>query len=281
MTRTALYVAPHLDDVALSCAGGVLAKIARGDRVVVCSVFTDTKHRTMMHRRQGEDHRAWYRAGAEDVHLHFDDAPDREGIPKTFTALMLGPPPSRALVKEVRAAIAAQVRRFEPDEVWFPLAIGNHIDHRAVFEARAAAGKIRTYFYADRPYAFTPALADLRHAELIGSRARTRWSPDAIARQLVVGGCRAFVTDDEHDAVCAELSARLYAARTPTGLVRKNHTLRYPMPALAPAAALIECYRSQTRALFGKTEVARLWKRHATIRGGWFETASTLSTRRT
>ena len=114
MTRTALYPAPHLDDVALSCGGGVLARIARGDRVVVCSVFTDTRNRTTMHRRKAED--AWYRAGAEHAHLGFDDAPDREGLPLTFTALMLGPPPSRALVK-VRAAIAAQIRRVAPDEV--------------------------------------------------------------------------------------------------------------------------------------------------------------------
>ncbi len=280
MTRTALYLSPHFDDVALSCAGGVLAKRARGDRVIVCSVFTQTRNRTVMHRRSGEDATAWFRAGVESVDLRFDDAPDREGLPKTFTALMLGPPPSAALVKEVRAAIAVQIRRFRPDEVWFPLAIGGHVDHRAVFEARAAAGKLRTYFYADRPYAFVPALRDLRHAELAGSRASTRWNAEAVARQLKFGGCDRFVVAAERAAVCAELAARLAAARTPTGQVRKNHTFRYPMATLAAVVSLIECYRSQTRALFGTTEVARLWKRNAEITGGWYETASSISTRR-
>jgi LmbE family N-acetylglucosaminyl deacetylase len=275
---TALYLSPHLDDVMLSCAGGVRARVAAGTRVVVCSIFTRTRNRTIEQRRAAEDFMACALAGAERLDLGFDDAPDREHIAPSFTSLMLSPDPPAALVRSVRAAIAAQVRTLRPDEIWFPLAIGGHRDHRAVFAARTAAGDLPTRFYADRPYAFVPAFVALCRAELAGGRP-LHLTAAALARQIRDGACDAFIDDAERADVLAELVRRL--AHPPSGAVTlRARRIHYPRATLDAALALVAAYRSQTRALFGTTSLAAIWRRHATTPRTWYERAYTITASR-
>ena len=52
---TSLYVAPHLDDIALSCAGAVLSRARAGRRVVACTVFTKSGDAAIDRARAAEE----------------------------------------------------------------------------------------------------------------------------------------------------------------------------------------------------------------------------------
>ncbi len=265
--RTALYVSPHLDDVALSCAGGLLRRRAEGWRVVVCTVFTEGGPRRQAQARRAEDLRALRAVGAEAVHLGFEDAPFRERVAPSFQSLVLAAPLQASLIEEVGAALAVQVRRLAPDEVWLPLGVGGHVDHRAVFAARPRGAR----FYEERPYAFVPALRRLRRLELEGGHLRSPPSAARVLRELSAGACGALLLPAERRTCAAELHRRLGQAlpMEPRRLIAQVH--RYSAQALPAAAALISAYGSQVRWLFGGKRVERLWRELAGLRGGWFE----------
>lgn len=131
-----VFVSPHLDDVALSCA----AKLLHAERrCVVMSVFTEGKGYA---KRRREDRDALASIGVEAVHLGLRDAPFRLGC--GFDEVVQSP--SDEDVEAVREAL----RIDGAHEVWFPAGVGGHVDHLAV--ARAAPEGAR--FYLERPYAF-------------------------------------------------------------------------------------------------------------------------------
>jgi len=264
---TSLYVAPHLDDIALSCAGGVLARARARRRVVACTVFTKSGDADIDRTRAAEDARAMAIAGAERIDLGFADAPIRIGVRASFRCLALDAPIDRALVRELTRALAAEIRRVGATEVWLPLGIGGHIDHRTVFAARAAAGPLAR-FYEDRPYAFVPAFRDMRRLELVGGKLARPPDASTIARQLDDGGCTALAVEP---ADIATLAAKLARRRAPTGAVLRTHVLRYELPTLGDAVAMIEAYGSQVSWLFGGTTARELWTRLAARPTGWYE----------
>lgn len=278
---TALYVAPHPDDVALSCAGGVLARVGAGERVVVCTVFTRGGGRARERARAEEDAEALRRAGAEGVHLGLEDGLWREGRAARFASLALGAPPRPGVVREVGGALAEVVRRVRPREVWLPLGVGGHVDHLAVFLshpavsralARAHAGPGALRFYEERPYAFVPALRALRRRELCGGAPGRVPSPAAILRQLSAGGCGELLGPEEAEGCAAELARRLAEVRRGTGVRLWSRRQRFGRPALGAAAGFIGGYASQVRWLFGRARLEALWPRLAPAPGGgWFE----------
>ena len=222
---TSLYVAPHLDDIALSCAGGVLARTRSGRRVVACTVFTKSGDGEIDRARSDEDARAMALARAERVDLGFQDAPIRIGVPASFRSLALDAPIDRALVRELTRVLAAEIRRVGATEIWLPLGIGGHIDHRTVFAARGAAGTLAR-FYEDRPYAFVPAFRDMRRLELVGGKLARPPDAATIALQVDDGGCAALAVEP---ADIATLAAKLARRRAPTGAVLRTHVIRYEL----------------------------------------------------
>ena len=216
---TTLYVSPHLDDVAFSCAASILK---RRDRVIVATVFTEGKGSAT---RRAEDRRAF----TDTVHLGFLDAPERLRIRPSFTSLVLEPRVDRLLVQRIRRALQPLVK--QADRVFFPLGIGGHIDHRTVFEAHPPGA----YFYEDRPYALAAPLRLLRLLELRGGRCkRAVFDRDfePLAR---------FFAPGERPACVAELSRRL-AMPHPRRFWLRSSLHRFEA---RPARALIETYRSQ------------------------------------
>ncbi|MCX5745575.1 MAG: hypothetical protein NT062_24120 [Proteobacteria bacterium] len=239
-----VFVSPHFDDVALSCGG----RVRPGDLVI--SLFTRTRHRAVEQRRAAEDGAACALAGARQLDLGFDDAPDRVGIAPTFRALVLDAALDRALVRELRGAIRTHARG--ASEVWIPLGIGGHIDHRTTFAAAPRGAR----FYADRPYAFVPAFVALRRRELCGGRA-VHLTPRQILAQIDAHHAAAFVTAAERRDVAAELSARLRDDRP-----RRTSCLR-ARDRRGSNLAMVACYRSQVRRIFGPgvglAELAAFW----------------------
>lgn len=255
--RTVAFVQPHLDDIALSCGGLVAQRVAAGHRVVVISLFTRTRHRTSERRRAAEDAAACRVAGAERLDLGFDDAPDRAQLALTFTALMLDAVVEPALVRDVKAALRTQLAALGATEVWYPLAIGQHIDHRTAFAARVAPRGARLRFYVDRPYAFVPAFVELRRRELAGSTRPRHIAPAEVLAQIDRHHCGGFLVGSEREHVGRTISERLATPRRGQGLAVRFR--RHPIADRATARAMLACYASELTRLFGAWSWQRAW----------------------
>ncbi|HZH14598.1 MAG TPA: PIG-L family deacetylase [Archangium sp.] len=186
---TALFLSPHLDDVAFSC-GGTLARLkARGWTVALVTVFTrSVPHPTgfalacqtdkglppevdymAMRREEDRDFAALMEVDTL-VWAGLPEAPHRG----YGNAAALFTPPREddrigAVVVERLAPLVAELR---PDLVLAPQALGSHVDHVQVARLMPTLGawESRTLWYRDTPYAVRqpgarpdPALpADLR-----------------------------------------------------------------------------------------------------------------------
>ncbi|MEL7060122.1 MAG: PIG-L family deacetylase [Acidobacteriota bacterium] len=169
----ALYLSPHLDDAILSCGGQMAAAVARGERVRVVTVFagdpvgepTPTARR--LHeamglgddaaaRRREEDRAAGARLGVEVEQWDLPDAlyrRDADGGPLIHDLRHVFDPRQRLdLILHKRIA-----RRLcdlpVAGRLVAPLAIGGHLDHRAVRHAAEAIFGHQLRLYEDVPYA--------------------------------------------------------------------------------------------------------------------------------
>ena len=154
---TALFLSPHLDDVAFSC-GGLLAQLGdAGWRTVMVTAFTATvlpatgfalacqtdkglePEVDYMALRRAEDRVAADILGVSDLRwLGLPEAPHRGyGSAPALLAGQLS-----ALVDELR-----------PDIVLAPQGLGNHVDHRQMIRAVLNVAPQYLAFYRDTPYA--------------------------------------------------------------------------------------------------------------------------------
>lgn len=181
MTRpVALALSPHLDDAAFSC-GGTLARLsARGWRVVVATLFTDSVPNPTgfalacqldkglaptidyMALRRAEDEEACRELGARPVWLPFREAPHRGygSAPELFGEVRADDV-IRPLLMD---AIAALLGEHRPDLILAPQAIGGHVDHVQVvgaIDARPPEQPI--LWWRDFPYAARRAGRDPFH----------------------------------------------------------------------------------------------------------------------
>jgi len=159
-----LYVSPHHDDVLLSCGARLLAEAGRGLRIVVVTVF-------------GEPGRDWPAVGALEaagvrrIALGLPDARARSDYYSTFQALVEG---RRAdddrWVKQLAPALTDVGHRSKASQVYVPLGVGSHIDHRLAHEACLRAfqsGDGRNVFlYEERPEAFVRGAVRVRLGQL-------------------------------------------------------------------------------------------------------------------
>jgi LmbE family N-acetylglucosaminyl deacetylase len=266
--KICLYISPHLDDAALSCAGAMLGRVDAGERVVVCTIFTRSGSRHQDQQRHAEDLRALEPAGIEALHLGFLDAPKREGLRPSFESLLLSASrPNLEVIREIEHAIETVVARLNPDEIYLPLGVGGHVDHRLVFAARPEKAR----FYLERPYAFVPVLRALRRLELEGGAARGPDSAQQFLREIDSGSCGALLLEDERPR-CAEVVARRMKSRFPQSGVRVALRRHWePASSLPRAVKLIDAYESQVRWMFGEAGAGPHYRRHVARGDRWFE----------
>jgi LmbE family N-acetylglucosaminyl deacetylase len=169
---TALFVSPHLDDVAFSCGGTLAALKAKGWTVGLVTVFTrsvpeprgfalqcqtskglEPQVDYMALRREedrafarhlGVDHLSWGNL-EEAPHRGYDSA----------GALFQPPRPDDAIEESVARSLKPLLWELKPDRVFVPQALGGHVDHVQVVRAVKGLGipMNRVLYYRDTPYA--------------------------------------------------------------------------------------------------------------------------------
>lgn len=171
MSDTALFISPHLDDVAFSC-GGTLVKLLRANwRVCLCTVFTASVPNPgefalacqldknlapevdYMKLRRDEDREFARAAGlGELIHLPHREAPHRNY--NSPAELFAGVHQRDVVWRDVAPELRSLAGRTSASIVFAPQGLGNHADHLQVIRAVLAAGLApNTLWYRDTPYA--------------------------------------------------------------------------------------------------------------------------------
>ena len=168
---TALFLSPHLDDVAFSC-GGTLVQLARkGWQAHLVTVFTRSvpsptgfalacqldkglgPDADYMALRREEDRQFAEKAGAADVrHLDLPEAPHRSyaSAPELFADVRAEDDVGR----EIRERVEGLVADVRPDVLFAPQGIGGHVDHVQTIRAVLALNDPPPVaWYRDAPYA--------------------------------------------------------------------------------------------------------------------------------
>ena len=169
---TALFLSPHLDDVAFSC-GGTLLRLTDNShwQVAVCTIFTasvtdpqgfalrcqtdkDIPAETdYMALRRAED--AAYAAFAhvsDARHWDYREAPHRSY--ESPADLFAGVHDDDTIWQPLADDLIALDEEIHPDVVFAPQGLGNHVDHLQTIRATLAAWPIeRVAWYRDTPYA--------------------------------------------------------------------------------------------------------------------------------
>lgn len=197
---TAIFLAPHYDDVALSC-GGTVAALAEATRrepfadpvvasspaPLVVTVFGGTPGGDNLTAFARWQHERWGTDGHDTVAVRIDEERTAATIlgcaTRTFPYLdaiyrgdqylsdeaLFGSilPGDASLVAQLTVAIAALPNL---STLYVPLAIGNHVDHQIVYQVGQilAARGLRVLGYEDFPYAVLGAARAGRLAALQG-----------------------------------------------------------------------------------------------------------------
>ena len=175
----ALFLSPHLDDVAFSCGAALRRFVDDGFDVELVTVFTASvanptgfalKCQTdkglapdvdYMKLRRAEDEKFCSILGVSKArYLDFVEAPHRgyNSAPELFAGAKDGDEIWKSLVDEFN-------QWPEPDVIFAPQGLGNHIDHLQVIRAVCERGWAPiTRWYRDTPYAIREP--DARPSEL-------------------------------------------------------------------------------------------------------------------
>ena len=208
-----LAVSPHLDDAVLSAGGYLAARAARGDEVVVYTVFAGpagppysaTAQRIhaqwgladdpVGHRR-AEDKLAVAALGAVAVHGPFLDVlyrrdPAGGWLIESRDRLTGSTVDEAGLARDAAAVIAALLRERSPDRLLTCAAVGGHVDHRRTRDAVLAAGT-PAWLWEDVPYGAAGLSAPPLPAAVVSGPARARpVDPAAWAAKCAAVGCYA------------------------------------------------------------------------------------------
>jgi glycosyltransferase involved in cell wall biosynthesis/LmbE family N-acetylglucosaminyl deacetylase len=174
-----IFFSPHADDVALSCGGAIQSLVNRGKTAQVVTVFSGDSEKQPsafarhLHRkwhtieaaareRRQEDREALRILGVNQAtYWDYSEAPNRctlngQSLYTTYDEMHADL--SRAdqtLVDEISERISSANNWATGSVFYFPLSLGNHVDHQILFAAGRrllAAGK-QVRFYEDYPYA--------------------------------------------------------------------------------------------------------------------------------
>ena len=178
MMRTyydAIYLSPHLDDAALSCGGQIYQRTAVGQSILVVTImagdppdgpfseFAESLHRRwklaaaeVATARRAEDATACAHLGAEYAHwttldcvYRVEPGSGQPLYPTWLEVITAVHPADQPLIRQ----LAGQLAGLPPaGEIFAPLAVGGHADHRVGRAAAEACFGERLSYYEDYPY---------------------------------------------------------------------------------------------------------------------------------
>ena len=176
-TGRALFVAPHLDDAAMSCGAGIRRLADRGVDVVVVSVCTEDEpdgaelsrlavrnHRSWgletrpFQSRRAEDECAMRALGVHYRHLGLKDAVYRRDPEGRFfyqRSVIAAPDPSdaAAFLADLETRLGPMLRACGDAWVFCPAGIGGHVDHVLVRRfVEGVCERARLVYYEEYPY---------------------------------------------------------------------------------------------------------------------------------
>ena len=257
---TALFVSPHLDDVAFSCGGTVAAMRREGYRVAVATVFTASvpgptgfalacqlnkglgPEVDYMALRRGEDTAFGRSVDADELEwLGLPEAPHR-GY-HSAAELFAGVRPGDGIDLEVARALDVLIGRLRPRLIFVAQGVGGHADHRQVVRAVLRRPELasRVAWYRDLPYAekYPGAVAD---PDLPGGLVEISVALRDADLEAKLDGCACYRTQIPFQ-FGGETSMR---GRLATFAAAEGGRLGIPGPVetfLAPAAVLLGTYR--------------------------------------
>jgi len=184
-----VFVSPHFDDAVIACGGLVRRRIKAGRRALIATIFSaDAPEKKKPHGdafsgitntagRRREEAAALQRLGADGIWLPYADAVYRLQRPfLRYAPVLFGRRYQRLLIHRLRSDLMRIAARSGCRVLCLPMGIGQHIDHRLVFEAGVSlAGSIDIWLYEDHPYALFPFLLQFR-AKCVGLRMPRRRS---------------------------------------------------------------------------------------------------------
>ncbi len=176
-----IYLAPHYDDIALSCGGAIHQQVSSGETVLgitVCaaepaastplSPFAQRLHESwgdfeqMVAIRRAEDQAAMAALGIDYHHLHFTDCIYRGNFEtgqwyyNDVTAIFSDiHPADLQLAEEIAETIRSLISTSPDATLYAPLTVGHHVDHQLTHAAARILAKDgwSVIFYEDYPYA--------------------------------------------------------------------------------------------------------------------------------
>ena len=168
---TALFLSPHLDDVAFSCAGTLIRLLQAGWSVKLATIFTailpDPQGFALQRQtEQGIDEAVDYMAlrQAEDLnfaravnlrdwqHWGFLEAPYR-GY-HTKAELFAGIQPDDEVWRPISDRLCETIQSLRPDALFAPQGLSNHVDHLQTILAIKATDNLitKTRWYREAAY---------------------------------------------------------------------------------------------------------------------------------
>jgi len=252
---TTVVVSPHLDDAIFSIPGVIKSLCDQEGDVVVLSVFTEGDERHAA--RRDEDRTATSIVGATAIHLGLLDAPFRRAIGETFRELILTElHDNDADASDVADALLDRIARIAPDTLFFPLGVGNHIDHRIVHRAHTRfSGDVR--FYEDRPYSLVRHSVHARTAALgatidgLLAEPSPRMVEEYLADAAHAPYVRAFLPLEDRSSCLSALAATLSKPNGPSGLHLRSQRFAFDNDTFDVSSRAIGAYASQLTSLFG------------------------------
>ena len=272
-----IFFSPHADDVVLSCGGTIHSLVSRNQSVEAVGVFAGipkvprySAYARHLHakwhlpadpieERWREDTAAMKELGITKFERwNFCEAPYRiapSGCPLyTVNEQLVGSAAGED--RELRDLIAQKVRAHldelpETSVLYFPLSLGDHVDHRILFEIGlelCAAGR-RVRFYEDYPYAEKYKVngsGDIWQPEVVpvAIEAKSRAASAYVSQVRGLGGSPSALKDRLHsfgtsvgEGIICERYWRI-DAKVAEGFIRNENQIACPLARKNVAPAL-------------------------------------------
>lgn len=128
-----IFISPHIDDAILSC-GGLIAKFSKEKKkILIVTVFTEGINK----KRKNEDNELCKLLNVDYIHLRLTDVVKRK---------------NELSWEKIKDKLIKRIEIQKNEVLYFPLGIGEHIDHLLVRKVGESFKKNKVYFWEDYPY---------------------------------------------------------------------------------------------------------------------------------